>query len=146
MCNLAAPAATVSAACLTLAGYPDGRALASIALPPDNPTFALNYVHSVTRTPVSERYRVDGSGMVETQIRFEQHGPGLPTEADTGGSFTHEDGKFVVTMDRHFPQIVMQVNADQSPRLVVSGHATNLAQWGNRALVLAVANGACPGS
>ena len=143
-CNLAAPAAF--AACLTLAGYPEGRALATIALPPDNPTFALNYVHSVTRTPVSEHYRADGNDMVETEIRFEQHGPGLPTEADAGASFTRSDGKFVVTMDRHFPQIVMRVNADQSPRLVVSGHATNIAQWGNRALVLAMGSGACPGT
>ncbi|MEO8344573.1 MAG: DUF1850 domain-containing protein [Betaproteobacteria bacterium] len=140
----AAPAAF--AACLTLASHPEGRTLASVALPPNNPTFALTYVHSVTRTPVFEQYRVDGGDLVETQIRFEQHGPGLPTEADAGGSFTRVDGNFVVTMDRHFPRIVMQVHADQTPRLVENGHATNLARWGNRALVLAAVVGACSGS
>ncbi len=75
-------------------------------------------MHSVTRTPVTERYRVEGSGIVETEMRFEQHGPGLPTEADAGGTFSRADGRFVVTMDRRFPEIVMQVHRDQAPRIM----------------------------
>ena len=140
-CNLAASAAF--AACVTLASHPDGRMLATVALPPDDPSFALTYVHSVTRTPVVERYAVFGSELVETEIRFEQHGPGLPTEADAGGTFTRSDGNFVVTMNRHFPGIVMQVHADLSPRLVVGACVTDLAQWGNRALSLGVVPGLC---
>ena len=71
-------------------------------------------------------------------MRFEQHGPGLPTEADAGGTFSHSDGRFVVTMDRRFQAIVMQVHRDQSPRLVAGTRSVDLAQWGNRALALGV--------
>ena len=134
-----------NAACLTLAGHPDGARLSLLALPAGDAGFAITYVHSVTRTPVSERYRIAGSEIVETEIRFEQHGPGLPTEADAGGTFTRSDGRFVVTMDRHFPSIVMQVHADQSPRLTAGSRSIDLAQWGNRALTLGVIPEPCAG-
>ena len=133
------------AACLTLAGYPDGARLSLLALPPDDASFSLVYTHSVTRTPVTELYRVDGSAIVETEMRFEQHGPGLPTEADAGGTFRRSDGGFVVTMYRHWPEIVMQLHRDQSPRLATGAFSLDLAQWGNRALSLGVMAGPCAG-
>jgi hypothetical protein len=114
-------------------------------LPPDRAEFTIAYVHSVTRTPVAERYRIAGSEIVETELYFEQHGPGLPTAADAGGSFTRRDGGFVVTMDRHFPAIVMQVHRDQSPRLHSGMDSLDLAQWGNRSLTLGVSAGPCAG-
>ncbi len=143
-CALTAP--TALAACLSLSSFPDGLVLSRVPLPPDSPTFALTYVHSVTRTPVAEEYSAIGGELVETEIRFEQHGPGMPTEADSGGTFSRSDGKFVVTMDRHFPMIVMRVHADQSPRLVVGMRAMDLAQWGNRALSLGAVPDPCTGS
>ena len=133
------------AACLTLAAHPDGVRLSLLALPPGDASFSLVYTHSVTRTPVTEQYRIDGSEIVETEMRFEQHGPGLPTEADAGGTFTRADGRFVVTMDRHLSEIVMQVHRDQSPRLVAGTRTLDLAQWGNRALSLGVIPGPCAG-
>lgn len=139
----AAPA--TFAACLTLASHPDGTRLSLLALPADDTSFAITYLHSVTRTPVMERYHIAGSEIVESEMQFEQHGPGLPTEADVGGSFTRRDGSFIVTMDRHFPAIVMQVHKDQSPRLVAGTRSRDLAQWGNRALVLGVIPGPCAG-
>jgi hypothetical protein len=141
---LAGPPAA-HAACLTLAGHPDGARLSALALPPDDTSFVLVYTHSVTRTPVTELYLVDGSEIVETEMRFEQHGPGLPTEADAGGMFTRAGGRFVVTMDRHLSEIVMQVHRDQSPRLVAGTRTVDLAQWGNRALILGVIPGLCAG-
>ena len=141
---LAGPPTTL-AACLTLAAHPDGVRLSLLALPADDASFALVYTHSVTRTPVTELYRIDGSEIVETEMRFEQHGPGLPTEADAGGTFTRADGRFVVTMNRRFPAIVMQVHRDQSPRLIAGTRMLDLAQWGNRALALGVIPGPCAG-
>lgn len=137
----AAPAA--AADCLMLASHPDGRPLAQVEAP--RGTFAIAYVHSVTRTPVDERYRVDGGAIVQTRIRFEQHGPGLPTQADAGGTWSREDGAFVVTMHRSFEAIAMRVHADQKPRLHVDGdpRAVDLAQWGNRAIALSARAGAC---
>jgi hypothetical protein len=133
------------AACLTLAGYPVGERLSLLALPPDDASFSIVYTHSVTRTPVTEKYRVAGSEIVETEMRFEQHGPGLPTEADAGGTFSRVDGRFVVTMDRRLPEIVMQVHRDQTPRITAGTHSIDLAQWGNRALTLGAIPGSCPG-
>lgn len=135
----------VDAACLTLASHPDGAPLAQVLAGGPAPSFTIGYLHSVTRTPVEERYRVDGATIVETEIRFEQHGPGLPTEADAGGSWRREGARYVVTMDRRFASIAMRVHADQSPRLAVAGdpRAVDLAQWGNRALALSAREGAC---
>ena len=131
------------AACLLLSAYPDGAPLAHIALPADDPAFTVTYVHSVTRTPVVERYRADGDTIVETEIRFVQHGPGLPTEADVGGTFTRRDGEFVVSMQRRFAAIVMRVHADQAPRLATGGRSDDLAAWGNRALAVRSSAAAC---
>jgi hypothetical protein len=131
------------AACLELASHPDGATLERIALPAPVPEFAVSYIHSVTRTPVEERYRVDGGTIVETQITFSQHGPGLPTAADAGSTMQVVDGRIVVTMARSFDAIVMRVHADQSPQLLAAGRSTNLAQWGNRALLLRAVAGAC---
>jgi hypothetical protein len=136
-------AANGDAACLLLASHPDGAPLARIALPDADPVFAVTYVHSVTRTPVVERYRAEGDAIVETEIRFVQHGPGLPTEADAGGAFVLRDGEFVVTMQRRFPVIVMRVHADQAPRIAAGGRSADLAAWGNRALAVRSSADAC---
>lgn len=137
--------ALANAACLTLASHPDGVRLSQLALPADDASFAITYVHSVTRTPVVERYRTAGNEIIETEIRFEQHGPGLPTEADARGTFSRSDGRFIVTMDRHFTDVVMRVHADQSPRLTAGTRNIDLAQWGNRALTLGAIPGTCAG-
>ena len=138
-------ASIASGACLTLAGYPDGTELTHVALPDRESSFGIAYVHSVTLTPVLERYRVDGSEIVQTEMEFEQHGPGLPTEADANGTFAHRAGQFVATMNRRFPSIVMRVHADQAPRLTVGPRGEDLAQWGNRALLVAATPGSCAG-
>jgi len=131
-------------ACLALTSHPDGASLVRIELGTGHSTFAATYVHSVTRTPVDEQYRVDGDTIVETEIRFDQHGPGLPTEADAGAQWTRRDGRYVVTMDRRFDRIVMRVHAEQKPTLVVGDRATDLAQWGNRAIALSASASSCP--
>ena len=102
-------------------------------------------MHSVTRTPVDEHYRVERGAIVQTRLRFEQHGPGLPTEADAGGTWTRDGDAYVVTMARELGEIAMRVHADQKWRLVVDGdpRAVDLAQWGNRAIALSARAGAC---
>ncbi len=70
----------------------DDAARALVIADAPDATFAVTYVHSVTRTPVVERYRVEGDAIVQTEIDFVQHGPGLPTEPDAGGTFAQRDG------------------------------------------------------
>lgn len=145
-CALATASASAAGAdCLVLASHPDGATVAQVQAPGATPAFTISYLHSVTRTPVEERYRIDGATLVETEIRFRQHGPGLPTEADAGGTWRREGDTYVVTMERRFDTIAMRVHADQSPRLSIAGdpRPVDLAQWGNRALALAARSGAC---
>jgi len=147
-------AGAVQASCLVLASHPAGAPLASIdvsaatvgpasaGLPS---TFTLTYLHSVTRTPVEERYRLEGATIVQTEIRFMQHGPGLPTEADAGGAWRREGDRFVVTTARSFDAIAMRVHRDQSPRLTVARdpRPIDLAQWGDRAIALTASPAPC---
>jgi hypothetical protein len=125
-----------AAACVAVIGYPEETALASVPLPGAEPGFTISYVHSVTRTPVVETYAATPDRFVQTSIRFEQHGPGLPTEAGAGERWRRVDGRFVVSMARPFADIRMRVHADQAPTLVAAGATVALAQWGNRAIGL----------
>lgn len=138
-----AHAALAQAACLAIGAHPNGTALAQVAVADDDPTFAVAYVHSVTRTPVEERYRIDRAAIVQTEIRFSEHGPGLPTQSDAGGTFSRQGGRFVVTMHRRMDAIVMRVHADQSPQLVAAGRTHDLAAWGNRSLALSATTAGC---
>jgi hypothetical protein len=127
--------AAAGAACLAVADR-DGRALATIAAADD---FVVRYMHSVTRTPVEERYRLDGGAIVQTELRFSEHGPGLPTQSDAGHAFLRTAAGFVVTMERRFDAIAMRVHADQSPELSTGMQRLDLTAWGNRALVVSAA-------
>jgi hypothetical protein len=126
--------------CLAIDAAPDGVRLATIALGGPPAFFVVTYVHSVTRTPVDETYRVDGDRLEQTGIAFSEHGPGLPTAPDPGQTWSDVDGRFRVTLARHFDTIRMRVHRDQSPRLTAAGRAIDLAQWGNRAIALHVAS------
>ena len=125
-----------AAACVAVIGYPEEIALASVPLSVADPGFTITYVHSVTRTPVVETYVASPHGFVQTSIRFEQHGPGLPTEAGAGERWQRVDGRFVVTMARPVATIRMRVHADQAPILEAPGATVALTQWGNRAIGL----------
>jgi hypothetical protein len=133
------------AACLSIGSGPDGAPLMRIALPEADPAFRIVYRHSVTRTPVEERYRVDDGAIVQTEIRFEEHGPGLPTEPDAGAQWTPVDGRYVVTLNRRFARVTMRIDRGTHPTLAAPARTVDLAQWGERALVLAASPGPCTG-
>jgi hypothetical protein len=135
----------VHAACVILAP-PNSPPLAHIPIDDRDPTIRVTYLHSVTRTQVDEAYRVEGTHIVQTEIRFVEHGPGLPTAPDPGGTFEHDDGKFLVRGQRSFDTIVMRVHADQQPVLVAGTQSLDLARWGNRALAMTAHAGRCAAS
>jgi len=139
-CAVAAP---VAGSCVTVSAI-DGSLLAAYPLAAADGRFALRYVHSVTRTPVEERYRVDGGAITQTELRFAEHGPGLPTAAAAGEVWSREGDQFVVRMTRPLDGIRARVDPAQSPRLDPGGADADLAQWGARPIVLAARQGACP--
>lgn len=138
-----ATASPVAGSCVTVSAI-DGVLLAAYPLAAADGAFALRYVHSVTRTPVEERYRVDGGTLTQTELRFAEHGPGMPTAAAAGEAWSREGDQFVVRMARPLEGIRARVDPAQSPRLDAGGAAVDLAQWGARPIVLAVLPGACP--
>jgi len=138
-----AVAASAAGSCLTVSAV-DGTLLAAHTLAADEGRFTLRYVHSVTRTPVEERYRVEGAALVQTELRFAEHGPGLPTAAADGEAWSREGNQFVVRMTRPFDGIRARVDPAQSPRLATATSDVDLAQWGARPVVVAARPGACP--
>jgi hypothetical protein len=136
--------------CVTLTAYVPGagdgeRVLAAPLANPDA-SFTMTYIHSVTRTPVTETYRATAEGLVQTAIRFEQHGPGLPSGPAAGERWIARDSGFEVAMQRKLESVVIRVHGDQSPRLAIDGRTVDLARWGNRPLVLdARISGHCDG-
>ncbi|MDH5286801.1 MAG: DUF1850 domain-containing protein [Betaproteobacteria bacterium] len=136
-------AASAAGSCLTVSAV-DGTLLAAQPLAAGEAGFALRYVHSVTRTPVEERYRVDGAALVQTELRFAEHGPGLPTAAADGEAWSREGDQFVVRMTRPLDGIRARVDPAQSPRLATATSDVDLAQWGARPVVVGARPGACP--
>jgi len=129
--------ALAGASCIALLAVDGGAPLAVVELAGPQHAFHVTYVHSVTLTPVDERYVVDGNRIVQTEIRFVEHGPGLPTAPDAGGTFEERDGAFVVRGHREFDRIVMRFDAAQRPVLSTSAATLDLARWGRRAVAIA---------
>lgn len=57
----------------------------------DGSTVALEYTHSVEKTPVYDEYRVEGDTLVNTRMEFQSYGWGLPS----GVNVTNVNGTFV---------------------------------------------------
>jgi hypothetical protein len=122
--------------CLVVAEVAGGTALEVVPLDVDKPVFNITYVHSVTRTPVTETYRVDDDGITQTSISFTVPGSGLPTEGTPGEKWERRDGRTVVTMARPLAGIRMRVDPAQQPALYAAGKSYALAQWSGRSIAL----------
>ncbi len=122
--------------CIVVAEVAAGSALEIIPLDRDAAVFSITYVHSATRTPVDETYRVDADGITQTSISFIEPGSGLPTEGSPGESWERRDGRTIVTMARPLAGIRMRVNPEQQPALFAAGKSYALAQWGTRSIAL----------
>jgi hypothetical protein len=90
--------------CATSAGC--ARQPLSLCLPADG-RFELRYLHSVERSPVVERYRVDGHGRLWLEgMRFRSVGWGLPADG-----FVRRDGWFQTTdPPRRLDRLVLRVS------------------------------------
>ncbi len=119
--------------------------LARLALPPDR-SFALRFVHSVTRRPVESRYVVRGGRIVQVAEMFDEHGPGLSSAAADAGErwervVTKAGPRFVLHMNRAIPQLVVRVQPVARQRLAAGGAEIALARWSPIAVELRPACG-----
>ncbi|TKW64297.1 MAG: DUF1850 domain-containing protein [Paracoccus denitrificans] len=136
---LAQPVAAGEGAALCLSETRgDGAALARLPLGPDG-GFELSFIHSVSRTPVRDVYRVEAGEIIQTHEIFTAHGAGLPSVADDVGvtAWRHKDGRFVLDMRRPTGPIHLRVQAQYENTLHIAGTDLALADLGVPALTLA---------
>lgn len=100
-----------------------GRPLAFFLNKPGE-KFSIKYIHSIHRTPVLETYLTNKNGeIVQTEIRFEEFGIGMPSGPSGNETFTQKNGTYILAnMNRTFSSLdirVGQVVADH--RLIIDG-------------------------
>jgi len=98
--------------------------------------FSLSFLHSVSLTPVVDRYEIRPTGIHQTAEIFEAHGAGLPSFAgDVGETGWHsEDGKFVLEMDRQFHRIQLRIQREYLNALLIGNRNIVLADFGAGAI------------
>lgn len=112
--------------------------VARLPLGPDR-RFDLSFIHSVSRTPVTDSYHVVDGEIVQTREVFVAHGAGLPSIADDMDAigWRHEDGQFILDMNRHTGPIPLRIQAQFKNTLHIAGTDLPLARLGYPALTLA---------
>jgi hypothetical protein len=101
-----------------------GQRLAFLNIRPDE-EFKIKYIHSIHRTPVLETYHTNGEGtIIQTEMRFEEFGVGMPSGVTGTEIFTQKDGTYILSnMNRTFPSLDIrtgQIIADHT--LLYDGH------------------------
>ncbi|MDK3016578.1 DUF1850 domain-containing protein [Pseudodonghicola flavimaris] len=116
----------------------EGREIARLPLGPDG-TFDLSFIHSVSRTPVTDSYRVEEGRIVQTRETFMAHGAGLPSIANDmdATGWRHENGHFILDMHRLTGPIPLRIQAQFKNTLHIAGTHLPLAELGQSALTLA---------
>ncbi|WP_138007510.1 DUF1850 domain-containing protein [Halalkalirubrum salinum] len=71
----------------------------------DDTEIELRYTHSVERSLVVERYVVNESELVNTEIVFSSYGAGLPAQADVTQT---DDGQFRAEPNVHLKELYIQ--------------------------------------
>ncbi len=106
----------------------------------DQQKFALTFIHSVSKTPVRDEYRIEGNEIIQTAEIFEAHGAGLPSDTRDAGAVSWEsrDGRFILHLQRPIPQLVVRTDRNYRNRLLVGGQEINLCRWEDQALELTI--------
>lgn len=115
-----------------------GREIARYPLGQDR-VFSLSFIHSVSRTPVTDLYRIEAGEIIQTAEIFTGHGAGLPSIADDVGAtgWRHEGGRFILDMRRPTGPIPLRIQAQYENILHIAGTDLPLADLGHPALTLA---------
>ncbi|WP_372681187.1 DUF1850 domain-containing protein [Desulfosarcina sp.] len=125
--------------CLAISRFPSRMTLGIYRLPEDG-GFSLSFIHSVSHTPVRDDYQAIDWRIIQTAETFQAHGAGLPSgvdEPDVTG-WEHDDGRFVIRMERPISRLVVRTDRNYRNRLQIDGMEINLNGWDDQALELAV--------
>lgn len=69
-------------------------------------TFGLRWTHSIHRSLVEEKYRIQGGQILLTEMTFHDYGIGMENELQPGEQLVMQDGHFrILHMNRSFPAL-----------------------------------------
>ncbi|MCZ2720116.1 DUF1850 domain-containing protein [Marinomonas sp. 15G1-11] len=97
--------------------------------------FDLSFIHSVSLTPVVDKYSVVTRGnelsILQTAEHFIAHGQGLPSLLNEPDAYDFEskNGEFILKMHREIPNLIVRTDSRFQNRLHTSDITVNLNQW-----------------
>jgi hypothetical protein len=122
---------------LTVTDVETGERLLAVPVE-DGTVVALDYTHSVERTPVHDHYVVRDGTLVMTRMTFESYGWGLPAGADV----ELVNGTFVAEPNRTFTAVTVAPGRLAGHRLTVGDQTIDLVALSDgRSVRLAVRDG-----
>lgn len=99
----------------------------------------LRYTHSVERTPVTEEFRAERTGLRLVGMRFVSQGAGLPTEG-----YTREGDQFVLRTDRRIGTVPLRVSRIVAHRLRVGTDEADLIELAGDGAAIGLTSGPGP--
>ncbi len=122
---------------LVIAQFPKQQELGRYRLGVDK-IFTLSFIHSVSKTRVTDVYEVQAGKIVQTKELFKAHGAGLPSSPDEpGGLFWEKDkDQFILHMKRPISKLVVQTDKIYQNRLALGSVIIDLNQWKDQALLI----------
>ena len=72
--------------------------------------FSIEYIHSIHKTPVREIYQVHNEEILQTEMRFQEFGVGMPSGAEEGEVFAQKGENYILSnMKRTFPSLDIRI-------------------------------------
>ncbi len=122
---------------LVITQFPEQRELGRYPLEQDK-GFSLSFIHSVSKTRVTDVYEIREGRIIQTTEIFKAHGAGLPSNQNEPGGISWEKTKdnFILHMERPIPKLVVRTDKLYQNRLVLGSGVIDLNQWNDQALLL----------
>lgn len=115
--------------CLILRNGKTGNILASYPME-EGGEFSVRFIHSVNKSPVEDRYRIENGGIVVYETAYYSFGAGVQTELEEGQTLTYaEDGAMIISgFDKPIADLSYIVSPVYDHILLVNGEEISLRQ------------------
>jgi hypothetical protein len=126
---------------LVISQFPEQRELGRYCLGPDQ-TFSLSFIHSVSKTRVTDVYEIRAGKIIQIKEIFKAHGAGLPSSTAEPGGISWEKTRdwFILHMERPIPKLVVRTDKLYQNRLILAAGTIDLNQWEDQPLFLYIEN------
>ena len=103
-----------------------GRAYSRLPIE-DGGEFAIEFIHSVNNSPVTETFKVEGKLIKPASVRFFSFGAGMLTELEEGMSMTRDGGAMIITgFTRAYSELNYIVGTVSDHVLFLNGQTVSL--------------------